>query len=103
MLPDADEAIMTMRDLASPVGAFVRERCVIGGDKQVEVDTLYAAYRKWCEANEHPKPTKQIFGRDLRAAFPEIGMKRPRVQQPGDDSDEVERVRFYIGIRLRKE
>jgi putative DNA primase/helicase len=29
-VPSADEAIMAMRDLASPVGAFVREECVVG-------------------------------------------------------------------------
>ncbi len=59
-----------MRDLASPVGAFVRERCEVGADKTVEIDKLYEAYKTWCEENEHPKPSKQVFGRDLRAAVP---------------------------------
>jgi phage/plasmid-associated DNA primase len=35
-------------------------------DKEIEVDRLYAAYRPRCEDNEHPKLSKQLFGRDLR-------------------------------------
>ena len=82
----------------------MRENCELDVPKyEVAVEHLYGDFKIWAENNGHTKPNKQVFARDLRAAFPEIGMKRPRVQQPGDDSDEVERVRFYIGIRLRKE
>jgi putative DNA primase/helicase len=69
-LPAAEEAIAVMRDLASPVGAFVREQCDTGADKQVAVDELYGAFKIWAENNGHAKPTKQLFGRDLRAAVP---------------------------------
>ena len=31
---------------------------------------MYAAYKMWCEDNEHPKASKHVFGRDLRAAVP---------------------------------
>ncbi len=65
----ADDAIVTMQDLASPVAAFVREKCELGSSYQIGRDDLYAAYRAWCEANGHPRPTKEILGRDLRAAF----------------------------------
>jgi putative DNA primase/helicase len=88
-LPSAEEAITTMRDLASPVGAFVREKCTIGPDMEIAVDELYAAYRTWCDDNGHPKLAKQTFGRDLRAAVPSIAVKRPRIG---------ERSRFYVGI-----
>src|SRR5262249_5910715 len=71
-LASAEEAITTMRDLASPVQAFVRERCKVGPEQEVEVDVLYAAFKTWCSDNEHPKSSKQIFGRDLRAACPSI-------------------------------
>ena len=91
-LPSADEAIAAMRDLASPVAAFVRERCRLGGGGEIVVEELYAAYRFWCEDNGHPKATKQNFGRDLRAAIPSVRMKRPR---EGED-----RVRAYTGIDL---
>ena len=89
----AEEAIVAMRDLASPVGAFVREKCKLGADEQIEVGVLYAAYKTWCQNNEHPKPSKQVFGRDLRAATPSI-----RTGQSGGRSH---RVRIYMGIALQ--
>ena len=81
-----------MRDLASPVGAFVRERCEVGADKVVATDALYDAYRMWCEANEHPKSPKQVFGRDLRAVVQSI-----RIAQSGT----APRIRLYVGLSLR--
>ena len=92
-LQSADEAITTMRDLASPVAAFVRERCAVDTNSEVEVDTLYAAYKDWCADNEHPKATKQVFGRDLRAAVPALRKARPR--------DQMSRHHVYAGIALR--
>lgn len=90
-LPSADEAITAMRDLASPVAAFVREQCEMVADYEVRVDDLYAAYKTWAEDNGHSKKSKQTFGRDLHAAFPLISMKRPY----GD------RRRVYVGINMR--
>jgi putative DNA primase/helicase len=90
-LPSADEAITAMRDLASPVAAFVREQCEIAADHEVRVDDLYAAYKTWAEDNGHTKKSKQTFGRDLHAAFPSITVKRPY----GD------RRRVYVGIEVR--
>jgi putative DNA primase/helicase len=73
-LESADEAIVAMRDLASPVGAFVRERCVVGPDKQVAVDELYKAFKDWAEENEQPKSSKAVFGRrPWRRAFASRG------------------------------
>jgi len=60
----ADEAIITMRDLASPVAAFVRERCEIGPDKEIRVDDLYVSYKRWAEDSGHVKVAKHTFGRD---------------------------------------
>jgi putative DNA primase/helicase len=92
-LASADEAITTMRDLASPVAAFVREKCEIGTDRQVEVDLIFAAYKAWCADNEHPKASKHLFGRDLRAAVPSVRKVRPR--------DGLDRLHLYVGITLR--
>jgi len=89
----ADEAITQMRDLASPVGAFVRERCTLEPDAEIAVDALYSAYKDWCQAGEYPKSPKVHFGRDLRAACPSVRKTRPR------DSDSRHYV--YAGIRLR--
>ena len=81
-----------MRDLASPVSAFVRERCQVGPGHEVEVDPFYTAYRTWCDDNGHIKSTKATFGRDLRAAVPSVRKIRPL--------NENERVYKYAGVRL---
>jgi putative DNA primase/helicase len=94
----ADEAIIQMRDLASPVAAFVREKCELGADKQVNVDVLYTAYKQWAEDNGHVKMSKSLFGRDLRAAHPSIRKTRPR-----DRTGEDERHHIYTGIDIRKD
>jgi putative DNA primase/helicase len=62
-LPSTDEASTTMRDLASPVAAFVREQCGIAPNYEVRIDDLYAAFKHWAEDNGHSKKSKQTFGR----------------------------------------
>ena len=44
-----------MRDLASPVAAFVREKCEVGVDKEIETDVLYDAFKIWCAATSTPR------------------------------------------------
>jgi putative DNA primase/helicase len=93
----ADEAVAQMRDLASPVAAFVRENCEVGKPEyEVAKDELYLRFKEWCEATTNQKLAKHVFGRDLRAAYPSIKQERPR------DDDDPNRPRNYIGIRLRK-
>ena len=89
-----DEAITTLRDLASPVAAFVRSRCSVGAEKEVAVDDLWTAWKSWAEENGHPARTKQVFGRDLRAAVPRVQVTQPR--------DGEERHRVYAGIVLKE-
>jgi putative DNA primase/helicase len=91
----ADEAMIALQDLASPVAAFVRDRCVQGRDREVAVDDLYRKFRTWAEDNGHVKTTKQVFGRDLRAAVPGV-----RVVQRGNDES---RYRIYVGISLKED
>jgi putative DNA primase/helicase len=95
-LPRADEAIIQMRDLASPVAAFVREKCEVGPGKEIAVDELYIAYRAWAEENGYDKKSKPLVGRDLRAAVPAISMMRPR-----SASFKSKRPRVYSGICLK--
>ncbi len=59
----------------------------------VPVHDLYEAWVEWAEGNGHVKKTKQVFGRDLRAALPNV-----KVEQPGSGNN---RERWYTGIRLR--
>jgi putative DNA primase/helicase len=93
-LASAEDAIIAMRDLASPVAAFVREKCTVKPNTEVAIDDLYAAFKRWAEDNGHSKKEKQTFGRDLRAAVPSVSVKRPWGKPE-------ERRRFYAGIGLR--
>jgi putative DNA primase/helicase len=73
----AAEAIRDLEDLASPVSAFVRERCVVGAGHRAWIDDLYAAWKAWCEQDGRTVVThKQTFGRDLAAAVPGILRRR---------------------------
>jgi len=94
-VPSAEEAIITLRDLASPVGAFVRDRCTQRASLQVGVDKLYAAFKEWCQDSEYPKSPKAVFGRNLTAACPTV--RRARL------GPRASRVYVYQGIDLAKD
>ena len=86
------EAIQQLEDLSSPISAFIRDTCDIGRNR-VESETLWAAWKTWCEGDNRRPGTKAVFGRDLRAAVPTVKRVRPR-------SDET-RPYVYEGIGLR--
>jgi putative DNA primase/helicase len=94
--PATDEAYIALQDLASPVGAFVRDRCALGAGYEVLIDELWAAWKSWAEENGHRVSTKQLLGRNLRAAFPSIRASRPRARDGERERDPV-----YLGIALR--
>jgi putative DNA primase/helicase len=85
------EAIQELEDLASPVGAFVRDCCTLGPDKSVPVDALYNRYRRWCLDGGRTPLSKSMFGRDLRAQRPEL--KRSRLGQ--------DRIPAYTGVAIK--
>jgi putative DNA primase/helicase len=91
----AAEAIGDLEDLSSPVSAFLRDRCEIGDAYEASRESLYEAWRQWCEGQgrEHAS-TKATFGRDLRAAVPRIKTTMPR------DAAGVQR-RMYQGVGLK--
>ena len=84
------DAIREMEDLASPVGAFLRDKCRFRHDLEIAVEALYKAYRQWCEDNGRPASNSATFGRDLRAAKPGLKVVRHR---PSRD-------RYYDGVDL---
>jgi putative DNA primase/helicase len=94
-VPSAKEAIVAMRDLASPVAAFVRERCRLDAQSAIAVDDIYGVYKTWAEDNEYPRESKALFGRDLRAAFPSLRKQRRR--------EATGRYWTYVGIGWRKD
>jgi putative DNA primase/helicase len=88
------ESMQELEDLTSPIGAFLRERCEIGPAYSANVDTVYFAWKSWCDTQGRDHAgTKQTFGRDLRAALPGLKTLRPRT--------EYGRVREFQGLKLR--
>ena len=88
-LPSAAE----LEALGSPILTFVKDRCNVAPGQRVDVDTIFANWRNWCEAQGRDKPgTKQSLGRDLRAAVPGLKLVQPR---EGDA-----RSRVYEGIGM---
>jgi putative DNA primase/helicase len=91
--PAASERLVDdMEDLASPVGAFVKERCRIGAGLSAPVKDVYSAWLSWCEEKGREPTNEQVFGRDLHAVVPGMEVARPR--------DGEKRIRIYEGITL---
>ena len=91
----AKEAVEQLEDLASPIGAFVRECCDIGAAHSIPGDSVFLAWKIWCleQGRDHPG-TKQSFGRDLKAAQPGLKVTQPR-------EEGRQQRRHYQGIRLK--
>ena len=87
----ARDAIRDLEDLASPISAFVRDRCRVGRDQQVRVDDLWTAWKAWCDDGSQHHGTKQTFGRDIRAAVHGLRVSRQR---------DGEHHRVYHGVGL---
>jgi putative DNA primase/helicase len=90
----AGELVATMDELASPIAAFLRDRCVLEPDATCPVAAMYESWRSWCQ--EHGREAigdGHSFGRDLHAAVPALSTIRPRTA--------LGRLRHYQGIRLR--
>jgi putative DNA primase/helicase len=89
----SDDVIRELEDLTSPVGAFVRERCVVGSSHSVEAGDLFAAWKEYCASvgRDHVG-TAALFGRNLRAVVPGLHVSQPRT--------DFGRTRWYEGICL---
>ncbi len=87
----SEDAIQELRDLGSPIGAFVRECCDVGPGLTVECAILFSRWRDWCtdQGRDH-SGTAQSFGRDLRAVIPGLKTTNPRRTEG--------RIRHYEGV-----
>jgi putative DNA primase/helicase len=93
--PDSGrQLIQDLEDLSSPTGAFVRERCEVGPGFSVPVKDLYGDWKSWCEEKGRDHAGDEAsFGRNLRAALPQVNTRQARLGSM--------RLRFYEGLRLR--
>jgi putative DNA primase/helicase len=78
-------------DMGSPVGAFVRERCIIEASRRANFQDLFGAWSAWCEIHHTVIGTRQSFGRDLHAAVPGLNLRRGTGQES-----------FYTGLEIRQ-
>ena len=93
---DGCESLDAMTALASPVKAFVADYCELDPSAETSVAELYTAYQTWCECQgQRHVANTQTFGRDLRAAYPQLRLHRPSITG--------NRTRLYQGIRLTTE
>ena len=93
--PDSSaEARRDLEDLASPIGAFVKDCCRLGDALSVDGQELFEKWREWAtdQGREHPG-TSAVFFKDLRAASPRLRVRRAR--------DGTRRIKIYEGIGLR--
>jgi putative DNA primase/helicase len=92
----ARQAVDELEELASPIAAFINDRCIVGPAERSDCDALYASWVSWCreQGRSHVGP-KPMFSRDLHAAAPQIKTTQPRVDNP-------DRRRMFAGIGLRQ-
>lgn len=93
--PESGQGMLDQfRDLASPVGAFVREKCEVKAGRMTARSDIFQAWKDWClEMNREPG-TEEVFGRNLRTVCPRLGTTQPRDKQG-------KQYRAYEGIGLK--
>jgi putative DNA primase/helicase len=89
------DAYMQLQDLASPVGAFVRDWCIPGPEYQISAKQLYRAWNLYADEHGEHRKTDSTFGADLRAVAPQVRRTRRR--------DDGLRAYHYTGITLSPE
>jgi len=89
----ADSLRQELNDLASPIGAFLREWCAVRQGAETSTKDLFDAWRFWCfEQGRRDHGSAQTFGRDVRAAVPGVAVRQAR--------EGTDRIRTYEGIGL---
>lgn len=87
------ETINELETMTSPIMAFVLERCIMESSVKVSVQILFDQWRDWCKETGYLNSGNiQSFGKNLKAAYPSIGVTRLQ--------DENSRERYYVGIDL---
>jgi P4 family phage/plasmid primase-like protien len=91
MPKSSHDALQQLEDLASPIGAFLRDWCVVEPSASEHVGTLYDAWCQYCQSQGMPPGSNSVFGRNLLA-------NRPEVRVIGRAPD-----RKYVGVKLTEQ
>jgi putative DNA primase/helicase len=90
----AAAAQQDFEDLGSPIGAFIRDCCVVSPTASCRPETLYGRWLTWCnEQNIMHVGSVQTFGRDLRSVVSALKTIKPRNECGVQE-------RFYEGVGL---
>ena len=69
-------ALQQLRDLASPVSAFVRDRCTIDPEAVTPKTDLWKSWKEWCDTEGARAGTNatssETFVRPIRTSFPAV-------------------------------
>lgn len=88
------QAVAELHEQASPIKAFIRDRCELGEGFQVGVEALFLDWLLWDGKVSDDRSARTSFGMRLRGAV--AGLQRERSMAVGDRSY------VYTGIRLRQ-
>lgn len=89
----SQELIDDLSKLASPVGEFITDCCLVGPEYSIPATELYQAWRAWCEEQGRDRPGNAgTFGKNLRAALHSLKRMRETTGQ---------RRWLYNGIALK--
>lgn len=70
-----------MERLGNPISGFFEDCCEVNPGLSVSKDRLYARYKVWCTGEGRQASSKEVFVKQLRAAFPAIQISRPRAEE----------------------
>ena len=92
----AAETLAALERLASPEKAWAEEHCEFGPGFWERTEYLHGAFELWASNEQRMKniPNREVFAKNLRAAFPELVYTRPRSEEDGKQYP------GYRGIRL---
>jgi putative DNA primase/helicase len=98
--PSGQSLVDEVRDISSPVGAFVRERVEIEAGARIDVPDLFTEWCRWCESKKRQPGDEMMFGRNLRTVVPGLETKQRRGDKTQGDKPKI---RCFEGVRLKPE
>jgi P4 family phage/plasmid primase-like protien len=70
------KALDKYRTENNPARLFLVENCVEGAEVRVQCETLYYAYRRWCELKGYVPLSDGPFGKEVLRVFPRVEWRR---------------------------
>ena len=94
--PSGRALVDEVRDISSPIGAFIRERVKVEVGATTDVADLFAEWVRWCEGKKRQPGDEMLFGRNLRTVIPGLETKTRRGK-----AGEKTWVRQFEGLKIK--